>query len=168
MHEMVDLLRCTQDQFLPTLCFVFLNSLLAMHNCRWKGKKNIVDNFSCVSARSINTFFFCLFFFSEEQLEEDKFHSNGGKVLSSELRKHSLFRFYFRCLRFCLVPTESWVSVEVGLCYDSCSFALFCFGALLLSFFTFFASFIHASQHNCSTNCKVNSSSPKLGLDWWS
>lgn len=63
MHEMVDLLRCTQDQFLPTLCFVFLNSLLAMHNCRWKGKKNIVDNFSCVSARSINTFFFFAFFF---------------------------------------------------------------------------------------------------------
>lgn len=67
-----------KDQFYP------LNSLLAMHNCRWKVKYNIADNFSCVSARSIKTFFFL--FLSEEQLEEDKLHSNGGKVLSSELK----------------------------------------------------------------------------------
>lgn len=44
-----------QGSILPT------NSLVAMHNCRWKVKYNIADNFSRVSARSINTFFFCFF-----------------------------------------------------------------------------------------------------------
>lgn len=46
---------------LATLCFVLLNCLLAMRNCRWSDKRNTADYFNCVSARSINTLFFCFF-----------------------------------------------------------------------------------------------------------
>lgn len=108
MHEMLYLLRCTQDQSLPTLCFVFLNSLLAMHNCRWKGKKNIVDNFSSVSARSINTFFILLFFLLKNNLRRINFTVTEVKYCHPRLETlmlaaHLQVLFRFPCLCFCLV-----------------------------------------------------------------
>lgn len=127
----------------------------------------------------INKYSFFFFFLSEEQLEEDKLHSNGGKVLSSELRNT-----HFGCSPSNIVSeslfvshsAESLVSVEVSLCYDSCSFALFCFGFFFFYFFLtlslhpFMFNLFHISifKHHCTTNTftsdnsKVNSSLPKL------
>lgn len=51
------------------------------------GKTRIIfQTISAVCARSINTFVVHFLFLFEEQLEEDKLHSNGGKVLSPELK----------------------------------------------------------------------------------
>lgn len=97
-------------------------------------------------------------FLSEEQLEEDKLHSNGGKVLSSELKNT-----HFGCSPSTILPlllfvshsTESLVSVEVGLCYDSCSFALFCLAHssifLTLLLHPFMLNLLHISifVHRC-------------------
>lgn len=63
-------------------------TFLAMHNCAQRETAMILHTISarCLCLRSINALFsLCL---PEEQLEEDKLHTNGGKVLSSELKNN--------------------------------------------------------------------------------
>lgn len=116
-------------------------------------------------------------FLSEEQLEEDKLHSNGGKVLSSELKNTHFGSSPSIILPLLLSlshPTESLVVVEVSLCHDSCSFAfkLFCLvhSSIFLTFLLhpFMLNLLHIIifEHHCTTNTftsdnsGVNSSFP--------
>lgn len=69
MSKIFHFVRCLQTRFFsPTLLLVFYS---------------LADDFS---SKINQNFFFFFFFLFQEQLEEDKLHSNGGKVLSSELK----------------------------------------------------------------------------------
>lgn len=81
MHEILHLLRINSTNIMLLVFFCWTAFWLCITA---DGNTSIIlQTISAVSQINKYSFFF---FLSEEQLEEDKLHSNGGKVLSSELR----------------------------------------------------------------------------------
>lgn len=125
----------TVDQFFQHYFFCVCAcpiTFLAMHNCTQGETAIILHTISahCLCLRSINALFsLCL---PEEQLEEDKLHSNGGKVLSSELKNnHSGCSPFQRCVcSLSVIPSSRFGS---SLCSDSSRFASVLFWHVFLA-----------------------------------
>lgn len=126
--------RCSRycGSVLPTFWFFLCvsNNLLAMHNCARRETAIILRTISarCLCLRSVNALFcLCL---PEEQLEEDKLHSNGGKVLSSELKNnHSGCSPFRRCVSESVLCPSFQAASSVPACVLTHSASLlFCSG----------------------------------------
>lgn len=152
--------------------------LLAMHNCRWKDKYNIPDSFSC-PCQINKCICFGFFFFLKNNLRKINCTVMEVKYCQKSKALIWLLTFYYCVFEHLFVShsAESLVSVEVSLCYDSCSFALFCFGTFSSQSFSIHSRLICSPSaylntiapvmHMCtSDNSKVNSSLPKLSICW--
>lgn len=142
MHEILHLLSCIQDKFLPTFFF-----LKAFWLCV-SADGTAISVFPLLSFRiskHILVLFFVCFILKNNlrrincTVTEVKYflRSSNTFILAAHFRVFYLFlRFVF------LIQLKVWT--KFSLCYDSCSFALLCFYAVLLSFF--------CSIHWCSTS----------------
>lgn len=128
----------------------------------------------CLCLRSINALFcLCL---PEEQLEEDKLHSNGGKVLSSELENnHSGCSPFQRCVSESVLCPSFQAAGSVPACVLTHSaLLLFCSGTcfsrsihLCFNLFHISTSERHRRRRRNTNTCtsdnsKVNSSLPEI------